>query len=200
MSPSRSTSDSPQLDLLGGSQAMPAEIHRLFFALVPDLSVRKRIAGTAKGLPQRATTGAQWRDPSLYHGTLHFLGDHPMLRQDLVSAAIAAADKVAISPFEWVLDQVVGFRGRQPPCVLCGRVIPEPMQRLWQDLRHALILAGLGRHLEKNFTPHVTLAYIHGEVREPMAIEPVVWPIAGFELIHSVTGRGRYETLAAWHG
>ena len=187
-----------QLDLLGGGIAS-TELHRLFFALMPDDATRTRLAAAAETLRARHSgLRARWINPSRYHATLHFLGDHPALRPTLVDGAIVAADKIHAEPFAWTLDNASSFRGRQPPCVLRGEEIPDPMQQLWQTLRHALALAGQGGHLERSFTPHVTLAYSHGTMLEPAAIAPVTWQVTDFVLVHNVVGQGSYQILGRW--
>ncbi|MFC5579919.1 2'-5' RNA ligase family protein [Rhodanobacter terrae] len=191
--------DIPQLDLLGDAQAGPAEIHRLFLALIPGDSVRARLAAVADTLRfQCPELRARWVNPVRYHATLHFLGDHPMLRPDIVAAAKTAADSIRIAPFEWLLDHAAGFHGRQPPCVLRCSVVPEPLQQLWQELRRALLLAGQGRQLERTFTPHVTLAYSHGVLLQPTAIEPVPWRVDEVALIHGVVGQPQQQVLGRW--
>ena len=192
--------DHPQLDLLGAAAERPAEVHRLFLALLPDAATRARLAQIAASLKaDHPGLRARWVNPARYHATLHFLGDHPMLRQDLVDAAMAAAGRlVGVPAFEWVLDHASSFRGRQPPCVLRSIHVPEPLQQLWQDLRHALVLAGQGRHVERSFTPHVTLAYGQGMLPERAPIESVVWPVTRVGLIHSVMGQQDYQVLADW--
>jgi 2'-5' RNA ligase len=187
-----------QLDLLGAGIAS-TELHRLFFALMPDDATRVRLAAAAEALrASHSGLRARWINPSRYHATLHFLGDHAALRPTLVDSAIAAADKIQAEPFAWTLDNASSFRGREPPCVLrCGEV-PAPMQQLWQSLRHALALAGQGGHLERSFTPHVTLAYSHGTMLEPAAIAPVTWQVTDFVLVHNVVGQGSYQILGRW--
>ncbi len=187
-----------QLDLLGGGIAS-TELHRLFFALMPDDATRARLAATAEALrASHSGLRARWINPARYHATLLFLGDHAALRPTLVDGAIAAADKIHAEPFTWTLDNASSFRGREPPCVLRGEEIPAPMQQLWQTLRHALALAGQGGHLERNFTPHVTLAYSHGTMLEPAAIAPVTWQVTDFVLVHNVVGQGSYQILGRW--
>lgn len=137
--------------------------------------------------------------PSRYHLTLHFLGDHALLRQDIVKAAIAAADKVAMHPFELVLDQSAAFHGREPPCVLRCTQVPEGLQRLWEGLRQALLLAGLGAQLSRSFTPHVTYAYSRGGLPQAAPMAPIAWTVDGLALLHSVVGGGEYEVLRTWH-
>jgi 2'-5' RNA ligase len=187
-----------QLDLLGGRIAS-TELHRLFFALMPDDTTRARLAAAAEALRAgHSGLRARWINPNRYHATLHFLGDHAALRPTLVDGAIAAADKIHAEPFTWTLDSAASFRGREPPCVLRGAEVPALMRQLWQSLSHAMAMAGQGRHLERNFTPHVTLAYSHGAMLEPAFIEPVMWPVAEFVLVHSVVGQGSYEILGRW--
>jgi 2'-5' RNA ligase len=187
-----------QLDLLGGRIAA-TEMHRLFFALMPDDDTRAQLAATAEALrASHSGLRARWINPSRYHATLHFLGDHPALRPTLVDGAIAAADKIHADPFAWTLDNAASFRGREPPCVVRGEEVPVPMQQLWQKLGHALALAGQGSHLERNFTPHVTLAYSHGTMLELAAIAPVTWQVTEFVLVHSVVGQGSYQVLGSW--
>jgi 2''-5'' RNA ligase len=199
MATRQTPTDIPQLDLLGDAQAKPAEVHRLFLALIPNDSVRARLAAVADTLRfQCPELRARWINPARYHATLHFLGDHAMLRPDIVAAAKTAADSIRMASFEWLLDHAAGFRGRQPPCVLRCSVIPEPLQQLWQELRRALLLAGQGRQLERTFTPHVTLAYSHAMLLQPTAIEPVPWRVDDIALIHGVVGQPQQQVLERW--
>lgn len=193
------SSDHPQLDLLGGADARPAELDRLFFALLPNEAARGQLARAAAAL-QASHLGlrARWVQPARYHATLHFLGDHAMLRQDVVDAAVLAAGRLSTPAFEWILRGAASFHGRQPPCILRGASVPEPLQQLWQDLRQVLTLAGLGRYLERSFTPHVTVAYSQRERLDDTPIETVKWMIDEFALIHSVVGQPDYQVPARW--
>jgi 2'-5' RNA ligase len=193
-----SSSPASQPDLLGGGSIEAAAIHRLFFALLPGEAVSGRIERAARDVTATQHLRARLIRPSRYHATLHFLGDHPMLRSDIVTAAITAAGKVHGSPFELVLDHAAGFHGREPPCVLRCSNVPSTLQTLWQDLRQSLLLAGLGAQLSRNFTPHVTFAYSRGAVPQAAPIDPITWRVEGFALLHSVVGGGEYRTLDAW--
>jgi RNA 2',3'-cyclic 3'-phosphodiesterase len=186
-----------QSDLLGGIAS--TEVHRLFFALMPDATIRERLAAVAAGLKAaRPGLRARWIHPDRYHATLHFLGDHAALRPSLVDSAVAAADKVSMAPFAWTLDRGASFRGREPPCVLQGTEVSAPLQQLWQMLGKTLALAGQGAHLERSFFPHVTLAYSHGAMLEAVEVEPVTWSVAEFALVHHVVGQGAYQILGRW--
>jgi 2'-5' RNA ligase len=186
-----------QSDLLGGIAS--TEVHRLFFALMPDDATRERLAAVAVRLrAARPGLRARWIHPDRYHATLHFLGDHAALRPTLVDGAIAAADKIATDPFAWTLDSVTSFRGREPPCVLQGAETCAPLQELWQSLGKALLLGVHGMRLERSYTPHVTLAYSHGMMLEAVEVEAVNWPVTEFVLVHSVVGQGSYQILGRW--
>ncbi|WP_139350773.1 RNA 2',3'-cyclic phosphodiesterase [Rhodanobacter sp. C01] len=186
-----------QSDLLGGIAS--TEVHRLFFALMPDAPTRERLAAVAVGLKAaRPDLRARWIHPDRYHATLHFLGDHVALRPSLVDGSVAAADKVRAMLFTWTLDTATSFRGREPPCVLQGVETCEPLQQLWQALGKSLALAVQGVRFERSFTPHVTLAYSHGAMLQELAVEPVTWPVTEFALIHHVVGQGAYQILGRW--
>lgn len=56
---------------------------------------------------------------------------------------------------------------------------------------------GLGRWVERNFTPHVTLLYDDRSVA-PQAIEPIAWTVREFVLVHSLLGRTEHRILGRW--
>lgn len=187
-----------QFDLLGGGIAS-TEVHRLFFALMPDDATRQQLVAVARALKtSRPGLRARWIHPDRYHATVHFLGDHATLRPSVIDGAIAAADKIAAAPFTWTLDGITSFRGREPPCVLRGVETCAPLQQLWSALGKTLALAGQGARLERSFTPHVTLAYSHGTMLEQAEVEAVAWPVTDFALVHSVVGQGNYRILGRW--
>jgi 2'-5' RNA ligase len=186
-----------QHDLFDGGNAPFASVHRLFLALLPDECVRAALAQTAAALRARQGPPAGWVDPLRYHATVHFLGDHPSPRPDLVATVERAGGALRGEAFDWTLDRVRSFHGRRPPRVLCGSVLPEPLQALWTRWRGALLRAVPGLRLESRFVPHVTLAY----GREPLPeaeVEPVRWRVNGVALVQSVVGRHDYRTLASW--
>lgn len=182
------------MDLLGGA---PAELHRLFFALFPDDEVRERCRRVAADVEAGRPFRGRRNDPSRYHATLNFLGDHAGLRQDMVEGALTAAATVTSKAFVWRLDQVTGFQGGNPPCVLRGKETPAELEQLWGDLKDALARKGI-RTVGSQFVPHVTLGYDHGMAREPTAITPIDWQANGFALVHSLVGRHEYRILGRW--
>jgi len=194
--------DTPQLDLLGGDHAKPAEVHNLFFALLAGDDVRARIGQVAETLRTSRQVHGSWVKPANYHVTLHFLGGHADLRPSMVDAASQAAAGVRCAPFELVLDRLTSFRGRRPPCVLGCIDTPAGLAALWQALRDQLIRRGLGGGLGRVFTPHATLAYADRLLDAPMPFTPVHWPVRDFALVHNRVGHGAYDVLGRWplHG
>jgi 2'-5' RNA ligase len=191
-------SDAPQMDLLGGDPAVPAETHRLFFALFPTGPVRDRLAAVAESLAAGLPPGEKWFAAERYHATLHFLGDYPMLRHDLVASAQAAAARVSAAPFTWTLDNVGSFRGNPPPCVVRGSATSDALELFWRDLRRELVLEGHARQVGNTFTPHVTLARLRSGMLEDTPIVPIEWRVDGFALVHSIFGQRDYRVLGRW--
>jgi RNA 2',3'-cyclic 3'-phosphodiesterase len=102
------------------------------------------------------------------------------------------------SSFAWTLDFAATFRGREPPCVLRGTTVPMSLTVLWQNMNKALTQAGLHRHIEHQFTPHITLAYARRELSGATPVTPIVWQVRHFVLIHNVVGKGNYQLLGRW--
>lgn len=191
----RSASNSSQLGFdLGGT----SETHRLFFALWPSDALRVQWLSLSSRLKTVEEIAGDWLEPSKYHATLHFLGDSSELRSDHVEAARRAVARIERRGFDWSLDRVDSFHGTRPPCVLRSSDDPPALLELWQQLREALILEGLGKPLSGQFTAHVTLAYARRVLPEPLPIEPIHWPVDTLALIHSSSAFQGYRLLEQW--
>jgi RNA 2',3'-cyclic 3'-phosphodiesterase len=196
--PARTIPPATRPDLFGPPKIY-AETHRLFFALMPGEATRQCMHRAAALLQQQyPELRARWVNPERFHATLNFLGDYPALPADVVVQARSAADSLSASGFAWNLDYAASFRGRQPPCVLRGTVVPDLLQALWQDMNKALAQVALHRHIERQFTPHVTLAYARQELPDAVPIPPISWQPRHFVLIHNVVGQGSYQVLGQW--
>lgn len=88
----------------------PQQVHRLFFALLPDAAARDRIARCADLLKTTHDLRGKWMAPERYHATWYFLDDNSELRADLRDAAIAAAATVRCAPVKITLDAACTFR------------------------------------------------------------------------------------------
>lgn len=188
-----------QLGLDLGGAAAP-ETQSLFFALWPDAATRDRIAARAQALKAEKLPARSWIAPAKYHATLHHFALAPEARPGFEAAAQRAVARLSLTAFAWSPDRMDSFHGRnQHPCILRGAEDPPALRELWERLREALILEGLGRQLGRGaFTPHITLAYLPRPFDEPRAVEPLAWRVDRMALLHSIPGRADYERLAEW--
>jgi len=188
---------SPQLTLDGMAAQQPND--RLFLAVFPDAETAARIAALAQSL--RSELGLQGKPlrADRLHVTLHHLGDHAGLRQDIVANATNAAARMASSAFEVVFDRAGSFAGRQrnQPCVLRGDQGLVSLAAMQRELGERMNLAGLSRWVGKTFTPHVTLLYDDRSVAV-QPIEPIDWKVREFVLVHSLVGRTEHRILGRW--
>lgn len=178
---------------------MPAQTASLFFCLFPDQAACDAIAEETDALRVEHSLVGVAIKPSRLHVTLHYLGEHVLERVDVVEAAVAAAAQVAHAPFEVVLSHAASFSSRQDrhPCVLLCPQERPPVHGLWRELGTRMMAAGLGRYLERNFTPHVTLMY-DTRLLDTQPIEPIGWTARDFSLVQSVQGSGEYRILQSW--
>jgi len=172
---------------------------RLLFAIFPDPVTAARIARLAQSLIDEHRFKRRPLAAERLHVTLHHLGDYHGLPQDLVAAAMEAAAAVAMPSFDAKFDRVASFRGRpgNQPLVLRGSDGLAALAAFQQALGAAMTQAGLGRRVDRQFTPHVTLLYNDRGFIE-QAIEPIAWTAREFVLLHSLLGQTRHIPLARW--
>jgi 2'-5' RNA ligase len=178
--------------------AAPPITDRLFFAIFPDPATADAIAEQAGRLRVTHQLSGRPLTTDRFHITLHHLGDHAGLRRDIVTMASEAAESLRASPFEVAFDRAASFHnGGNNPFVLQGGEELEGLKAFQRDLGLAMARTGLGRLVDKSFTPHVTMLYDRRLVpEEPIA--PVRWTVNGFTLIHSLLGRTEHVPLARW--
>lgn len=169
----------------------PPETARLFFALVPDAGVRRRIAEIQRcmDLPGRRVP------PSNLHVTLAFLGDVDVARIDEL---LAIGGAVSCPPCRLTLDRQGWFPRAAVTWLGSGQAPPQLL-----DFRERLAaqLAQVGFGVDtRPWTPHLTL---YRKMRKRFAtidFEPVEWRVDGFSLVRStLTGTGAvYDPLGHW--
>lgn len=170
--------------------------HRLFFALWPDDEVRRRIDGAAAAIENAHAPGGRRLRRDRLHLTLQFIGDFAPLPDDLVEAARDAASRIECDAFALTLDQAGSFRGSRVWWFGC-RECPAQLQALWDALGRALGDAGVPIKAHPQFTPHVTIQRNVRKPLQPVAIDPVEWPVSEFVLIDSRSEAG-YVQLGRW--
>jgi 2'-5' RNA ligase len=176
----------------------PPATDRLFFAIFPDPATAADLARRADALRAEHDLSGRPLAPERFHITLHHLGDHAGVRRDIVSMAGEAAEAMTTAPFEVTFDRAASFHnGGNNPYVLQGGEGLEVLKQFQRDLGVAMARAGIGKLVDKSFTPHVTMLYDRRLIVE-QAVEPVRWTVDGFALIHSRLGRTEHIPLARW--
>jgi len=175
------------------AQPRPERNHRLFFAHWPGEPLRAALAPRIRAL-QPDGVGRPQR-PDQWHVTLEFLGAVPVSR---LAAVHDAAASVRGGPCELRFDAVEFWRRPEVLC-LVARAIPPPLTDLVAQLRAALAAQGFEPET-RPFRAHVTLARKVTQPVSPAPFEPLVWPVAEFALVESITDRSGsiYTPLASW--
>lgn len=132
-------------------------MYRLFAALPVDPAIVPALRALQTGL-----TGASWRPERNFHITLRFFGDlsHSQARDldDLLGEIQAPALEI------WL--EGIGWFGRREPSSVWVRVRQtDELSALAGQCERAARRLGLPAD-RRNFTPHVTLAYLHGATPE----------------------------------
>jgi 2'-5' RNA ligase len=171
--------------------AVAGSRHRLFFALVPDDAVRRRVLATQRALrvDGRVVSGAN------LHVTLAFLG---MQEAAVIPEVCDIASGLAFPPCKVVLDRLGQF-GRGRVLWLGAERLPGPLCDFQVSLVNALTEAGIG-HDPKPWKFHLTL---YRRLRMPpptLGTVAIEWNLAGFELIESVGAKNgvEYHSIAQW--
>jgi 2'-5' RNA ligase len=163
-----------------------------FFALWPDLEVRKQLAAEAR----ECDSQGRLHNPLDLHMTLVYLGP---VADSQMRCIEGVADSIASSFFTLQIDGL-GFWHR-PRILWAGpKQTPETLSQLVFDLQQGLEACGF--HPERRrYKPHVTL-YRKSVAVEPMVIEPAIkWPVREFVLAVSginKPGEPRYRILKRW--
>ncbi len=128
-------------------------MYRLFAALPVDPDIAPGLKALQTGL-----SGASWRPERNFHITLRFFGDlnHVQARDldDLLGDIRAPALEIRL--------EGIGWFGRREPSAVWARVREtDELRALAGQCERAARRLGLPAD-RRNFTPHVTLAYLHG--------------------------------------
>ena len=135
-------------------------MYRLFAALPVDPDIAPGLKALQTGL-----SGASWRPERNFHITLRFFGDlnHVQARDldDLLGDIRAPALEIRL--------EGIGWFGRREPSAVWARVREtDELRALAGQCERAARRLGLPAD-RRNFTPHVTLAYLHGTTPQEVA-------------------------------
>jgi len=171
---------------------------RIFFAAMPDAAAAARIHALAERLKAEHKLGGTLILPEHLHVTLFHLGDWITLPEEIVARAKDAAAQTIAAPFPVTFRKVESFRNRTGifPFVLTDKEA-KPWSPLREALGAALKAAGLGGavHLDDDFKPHLTLLRDDTRIK-PIAVDPIIWTVGDFVLIHSLLGKTTHIHLA----
>lgn len=175
----------------------PSQKERIFFACVPDETTAARVHALAKQVKRNKSFQANLILPEHLHVTLFHLGDWPSLPEEIVNLASGAASGINVAAFDGAFGRAESFRNSTGvyPFVLTSD--PVQWHNLHEALGNALRDAGLGAATHGDFKPHMTLTYDPQRVK-PFSIDPIVWKVKDFVLIHSVLGKTTHIHLGRW--
>jgi 2'-5' RNA ligase len=166
---------------------------RLFFAAVPDMETRRRVASVARALDLALPSSTVPYEN--FHMTLAFLGEQSETKLPTLLKIGAAQRTRAFSlrfdAYEyWPVSKAV---------VAATRDYPIELRQLCRELRvrleqHELVLA------PQPLRPHVTLARKVSQAPVPQAMSAFDWTVRGFSLMQSTTAAARpiYTVLHTW--
>jgi len=172
--------------------APPSSV-RLFFALVPDTSVRLAFGELARSVARRSRGRSISADH--LHLTLAFLGDVPAPAMPQLQAVGDALPQIGAV---LVFDTLGAWRASGVAWV-APAVVPQSITDL-----HATLAAGLGRAgfalEERAFRPHITLARRCVQPQPRSRCEPLRWRVDRVCLVGSeLQSEGPvYREIAAW--
>ena len=166
---------------------------RLFLATFPDAATAARIQRLASVLKRAHRFSGKLIAADRLHVSLFALTGLP---DQQISAVCETATDFRTGPFEVAFDRTTSFRGGpgNRPFVLIGEEGLRRLQAFRRMLAAALTRRGLRQLANTNFTPHVTLLY-DAQSADEYPIEPVVWTVAEFVLVHSLNG---HQHVARW--
>jgi tRNA(adenine34) deaminase len=184
-------------DLFGHPPDEGPATDRLFLAVLPDPAARDRLSGLAQTLKREHGLQGRALRPEHLHITLHHLGDHRRIPQNVVDAASrAVASLVSVPTFPVSLDRVVTFqRPGSKPVVAAGGEGVVALEGFHRQLQKALVRQGIKP--EARFKPHATLLYDPRGIPE-RAVAPITWTVGEVVLVHSLLGKTTHEHLARW--
>jgi len=170
---------------------------RLFFCHLMERTIADPVALQA----------AAWRKElglrgKIVAGRMHIslvgLGDHDGLPEGLVELAGHIGSMIVAKPFNVSFDRLSAFGGGA--LVLRSTDGSPSLQEFWRNLTAVISDSPLGPFLTKSIEPHVTL--LRDRVRVPkvreMTIDPIVWTVREFALVHSFIRESRYEVPHRW--
>ncbi len=170
-------------------------IHNLYFAAIPPVEIKNRIAAVW----QKDGTGEKLRWDVL-HLSLQNICPPGVLDRSKVAMAQTAASRLRHAEFTLTFDRLMTFGGRAGNrALVLGTDNSNPAANdLAIELRRLLAEVGVKCPTKAKVTPHVTLSYGPGFAGTRFLADPIRWTIQDITLIDSLIGQGRHVHLGTW--
>jgi RNA 2',3'-cyclic 3'-phosphodiesterase len=166
---------------------------RLFFAALPDVATRERIAAVADTVQLDSVARQVPHDN--YHVTLAFIGEIDAPR---VPTLVGIGGAQRTLPFSLRFD-AYEYWPKPAVVVAAARAIPPALERLWQQL-HRELAAHQWALDPKRLRPHVTLVRKVAQAPVLQAMSAFDWPVREFSLMRSDTSglQSAYTVVDTW--
>lgn len=186
-----------QLSLPGLGRNEPVCL--FFVALMPDARAAGAAVRAAADCCRARGIHAKILPTNRLHVTLHRLAHYDESPAGLVRQMAAAAESITLPPFDVSFDRAKSFSptAREHAFVLCEFSASAPLAEFHKKLGAALLKHGLGQHVRRDFTPHMTLFYDERELPE-QPVPPIHWAVRDFVFVQSFQGFSRYHVLGRW--
>lgn len=183
----------PEVDLSQPIQIKDSNVTRVFFALWPEVSVRRLLYALAEDYQPKCGTRIMHIDT--LHMTLQFIGNIERAR---LPQLIKAADRVQTPPFGLILEKLSFWEHNRIAYATLNTKVPA-LDRLVTALRQELTAEGISFD-NSEFNPHVTLLRRVEHIMEPQDITPIRWWVDAFVLVESIptSGGTHYRILQKW--
>jgi RNA 2',3'-cyclic 3'-phosphodiesterase len=171
---------------------------RVFFALCPPLPIAQSLNGFARRVEAGRGLRSKLVKTECLHVSLIAGGNYDELPGEMIAAFADAASTVEMPAFHIAFDRLMSFKGKPSrPLVLVGDDGVSGIRMLREKLMLALHRGGFVSRGQREFTPHLTLAYDERDLGT-RSVEPIGWIARDFVLIHSRYGQGRHDVLGRW--
>lgn len=182
--------------LLPGIDA-PGE-DNLLFAIRPERKAAERIEGLALDCCEEFGLVGTLIEKERLHISLRGMKTCDVVPAFMREKLETAANAVSMPSFEARFGRVMSFRRNAPKRAFVLVADGDGgLRTLWQSLGIEMRRVGLWRHVGSSFKPHVTMLYDRRMVAE-RSVEPIIWTVRDFVLIHSLVGESTHIPLGKW--
>lgn len=171
---------------------------RIFFAIWPNDTTQKQLAGLAKQLRLESLCGGRKTKAENIHLTLVFLGEVDTGKVEALHRIADGIQAPGACAFDFVVDEIHYWKHNNIVYASTGNV-PRELIDLVTALQNALSAAGFS--LERRaYSPHITLMRDASCKTLPELTEPIAWRVRDWVLVKSEQARDGsvYIPIGRW--